>query len=133
LNFKAEFVKQFKMTHKINVCIDLMIREITRCPEDWLVTGYSQAGSCGGFQGNDTLIYEYIQNHTWVGDKFKVKMIFTPVRESKIIFKKELVFYYDNNMRIPIGVTTNDDNDTITFQLNSRKKKTITFKLCNGI
>ena len=117
------------MTQQLKTSIELMTREITRSPHDWTATGYSEAGCCGGFQGDDDMKYQHMNYHQWDGDKFKVEIRYMSLKQSKILFKKELVFYYDNNMRIPIGVTSNNENNLITFTLNSRKKKTITFKL----
>ena len=88
------------MTQQLKTSIELMTREITRSPHDWTATGYSEAGCCGGFQGDDDMKYQHMNYHQWVGDKFKVEIRYMSLQQSKILFKKKLVFYYDNNMHL---------------------------------
>tara|TARA_Y100000780_G_scaffold139979_1_gene126374 strand:+ start:181 stop:492 length:312 start_codon:yes stop_codon:yes gene_type:complete len=100
--------------------MDLMKKEIIRNPTKWKVCCNSKGY---GYKGIEEPIYDF-NNGTWIGPKFQIK-----IRQIKLNLSRvnDIIFYYDNNMRIPIKVDKNDDTGAIVFQINSRKLKTVSF------
>lgn len=102
--------------------VDLIKKEIIRDPMKWKVLCNSTGR---GFEGMEEPSYDF-NNGAWIGTKFQIKIRQIKLGlEYKII--NDLIFYYDNNMRIPIKVDRNDETGSIIFQINSRKLKTISF------
>tara|TARA_B110001454_G_C12652835_1_gene406177 strand:+ start:514 stop:825 length:312 start_codon:yes stop_codon:yes gene_type:complete len=100
--------------------MDLMKKEIIRNPTKWKVYCNSKGY---GYNCIEEPIYDF-NNGAWIGPKFQIK-----IRQIKLYLSKvnDIIFYYDNNMRIPIKVDKNNDTGAIVFQINSRKLKTVSF------
>ncbi|SVA57468.1 uncharacterized protein METZ01_LOCUS110322 [marine metagenome] len=107
---------------KFHINMDLMKKEIIRNPTKWKVYCNSKGY---GYNGIEEPIYNF-NNGAWIGPKFQIKIRQIKLDlEYKII--NDIIFYYDNNMRIPIKVDKNNDTGAIVFQINSRKLKTVSF------
>ena len=93
-------------------------REVAENPREWNVLCESKGH---GYEGTEDLNFNP-ETNMWKGKKFQIKIV--QIEGSHGLFK-DLVFSYENNMRIPIKLTKQDD--CITFQINSRKDKTVCF------
>ena len=93
-------------------------REIAENPREWNVVCESKGH---GYKGSEELFFN-VETNMWKGKKFQIKIVEI---EGRFGLFKNLVFSYENNMRVPIKLTKQDD--CITFQINSRKDKTVCF------
>jgi hypothetical protein len=107
--------------------VDLIKKEIIRNPTRWKVLCNSTGR---GFEGMEEPSYDF-NNGAWIGTKFQIKIRQIKIRQIRLDLKykriNDLIFYYDNNMRIPIKVDRDDETGSIIFQINSKKLKTISF------
>lgn len=107
---------------QFHINMDLIKKEIIRDPTRWKVLCNSTGH---GFEGMEEPSYDF-NNGAWIGTKFQIK-----IRQIKLDLEykimNDLIFYYNNNMRIPIKVDRNDETGSIIFQINSKKLKTISF------